>query len=151
MTIENPEENSKGKLVDPEIQKEIEGIDAVIAQNEADLKELFSFLKDDMEFLEDDIAHLEHMKDINNFVDEMNSSAEEEGFEKSKIEKYPDEQIKKVEQDIEKAKADIKKMHDLMTQVTIDTLEFQKIKEGFEKVQKDFNGLMTRVDRFREN
>jgi FtsZ-binding cell division protein ZapB len=144
----NPE---KPKIVSPEIEASLKEIDQHLEENEQWLGDSLRDLKEEIEYIEFNKEYLEHMRDSNEGYALLEKIAKEEGFEKPKSKKYSSEDISKIEQAIETAKGEVKKIHEFMTTITLNGIEIKKYKEEFEHLQQRFNSLLIEINPDQEN
>lgn len=129
-------------------------IQAAISEGERDIKEAENLLKESLEdlkqaidLLEMDAAYLEHMQGNNEFIEEYKNDI---GAELS-LRKYDDDEISKIKLNVERAKLDIKNIHEFMTTLTLDKIATEEYVEEFKKLEESFKAVLLRVDPGQQN
>src|SRR3989338_7235209 len=118
MTIENPEENKKSKLTNPEIQKQIQNIEAIGGAYDSLLEMAFDRLQLKIVLLKIEAYHSEFLRS-NNITDEG--------------------ELFKLKISFGEAEDTIKEINDQISDLVLKGIEMKVWKEKLEVSQQEFN------------
>ena len=137
----------KSKIEVPEIRQEIQEGERIAQEIQEYIDSHLEDLKFHIEQLEFATGYLDHMKSNNEFREEYKA---EMGTE-SRLREYSQQEIQDIENNIKETKALIADIHEKMHEATLLKIDYSASNEVFEKLEKLFNELITRIPPEQEN
>jgi hypothetical protein len=150
MDKENFNEKKPSRIKIPEFREQIKSSAESIIEIEKHLQEAVSFLKEEIENLEFYEEYLQHMKDYNEFANQPIKENERILLDINS-KKYSEDQFTNIKNKIEKARSEVKAMHDTISSMTLYKTRFQVLIDEFFGLENQFNGLLTHIESSRNN
>ncbi len=132
------------KINELEIQQSINENTEHLKEIEEMLKDEISLFKKGLELLEMNSDYLWHMNNDNEMTDILNKDAEEFGHKQEK-KKYSEEQINKVNTEIEKMKKEVNEINSYIAELTLNKIQISHYIEEFEKLNERFRTNLLHV------